>query len=325
MEPNQAGTANGRMICAYANDLFATDDPALNQQRLNDIQWSGLNSLILWPIHLEENGDMNYGDDQTPIVQGGVFLEQRWSYLPPLLAALRSSGAIQVIHAGTGGAPPNDPETPDDYRIIKKLLGTEEGRETLRRNFGALAQALNLDGYELDFEDGDSDTSTTVNFSLLLAGLGLGVSYCPYEDMEFWRDCLAGVFAGNNEKQIVRWLNLQCYAGGAFEVPSAWVSFLRASQTAIGVGDPAAFVHPGLWTLNVGIRDKHCVPVPESGVYCPNAMTQKFAEFKKGEPGLTSAFIWNLAQIYVCAGSGGCQGEALTVKAYANAMIDGLK
>ena len=59
-----------RVIGAFANDLFATNDETMNQQQLDDVKNSGFTTITLWPIHFTASGDLTYGDGVTdPIVE----------------------------------------------------------------------------------------------------------------------------------------------------------------------------------------------------------------------------------------------------------------
>jgi hypothetical protein len=110
----------------------------------------------------------------------------------------------------------------------------------LYQSFKVLRDVLGIDGVDYD-DEALYDTDTTVQFSLLLQSLGYKVSFCPYENMDFWVSTFQVIYA-NSTNWVTRF-NLQCYAGGDGNDPEDWIS---AIQSAVGNSvDAAAIVMPG--------------------------------------------------------------------------------
>src|SRR5258708_751159 len=168
----KAATWGGSMgnqlnVVVYGRNLFGFDDATINQQQLEEMQESGFTTVILWPLHVDTNGDLFYHDSDdrdptVPIVQAGAFNSDVYGYMPPLVSALKSDGSVGRVLFSIGSAGDGD------YNNIKHLLTTAEGTETLVANLRVLAESLALDGYDLDFEITDTP-DTTVKFSLLLS------------------------------------------------------------------------------------------------------------------------------------------------------------
>lgn len=320
---------NNLNVIVYGRNLFGFNNDTINQQRLEEVKHSGFNTVILWPLHIDPNGDFHYhdSDERDPlvaIVQNGVFNQEVYGYLPPFVAALKSGGTVGKVLFSIGGA------GPADFDAAKALLATPAGTQTLLNNFQTLIKALSLDGFDFDLEVPSHVYApykdTVVALTLMLTQqLGVAVTYCPYTAEDFWVNCLAQVFQKNGQRQAVSWFNLQCYAGGAFNVPADWVNELKNSAAPLGIDNPAAFVVPGFWSLTVLTN---CQPDSMSqennGVRCPCELQQTLAALKQSDPGITGGFVWNSLMIAACADSGNCQEHPITVEAYAQAVIKGL-
>src|SRR5260370_40360302 len=136
-------------VVVYGRNLFGFDDATINQQQLEEMQESGFTTVILWPLHVDTNGDLLYHDSDdrdptVPIVQAGAFNSDVYGYMPPLVSALKSDGSVGRVLFSLGSAGDGD------YNNIKQLLTTTEGTETLIQNLRELPEALPMDRYHLD-------------------------------------------------------------------------------------------------------------------------------------------------------------------------------
>lgn len=324
---------NNRNAIIYGRNLFGFNDATINQSELAEVRDSGFNTVILWPLNVDQQGNFFYHDDDprdptTAIVANGQFNQTDYGYLPPLVRGLKAGGTVAMVLFGIGGAGSTVPDGGTFYNV-KNLLASVPGTQTLLINFQALIAALSLDGFDLDLEDdyGDEYRDSLVQLTLLLAQqCQMAVTYCPFTDPEFWWECLAQVYEQNNQQQAVRWWNLQCYAGGAGNdqrIVRDWVSLLTNSVAPLGIANPAAFVIPGFWSLNNGGKP-HCVPNEYQGIFCPCALQTRFTELKQTDPGIAGGFVWNYKAIKFCQQSNNCNGDPITVQAYAQAVLAGL-
>jgi len=292
-------------IVLYAWNLFgqssspSTGTPVVTPEQSDQLLNSGFTTVILWTLHIEANGDFVYND--IPIVREGTFSDQ-FSGMSQDITKLKSSGGVKKVFLGIGSGGVSD------YHNITNLLQTQNGQQTLQNNFKALLEAIPIDGFDFDLEEFDQDyTNTIVKLTLMLnENYGKEITYCPYNIPDFWLDCLAKVYQENNQKQIVSWFNLQCYAGGAYNDPEAWVNKIKNYQSPLGISDESAFIIPGYW-------------VKPEGDKCPSDICQTFSNLK-----VKGGFIWNTKDIFASEDSPTLCSSPTTPTDYANAIINGL-
>src|SRR3569833_495104 len=189
-----------------------------------EIRQSGVDVVILWTLHVDSTG-LIYND--TRIVDNGVYIgDPGWG---GQVASMKKHSSVKRIDICVASAGPND------FAQIK-ALGTAPGG-ILDKNFRALRKAITaIDNVVFDDEQ-LYDEATTVSFARMLQSMGYKIDFCPYENMGFWIDCLKALHGQ------VSTFYLQCYSGGARNVPADWI---RASDTA-GY-DGLAMVYAGLVT-----------------------------------------------------------------------------
>ena len=330
--------SNGTNAVLYAWGLFLEKYSAglSNDAQVQQVTGSGFTTVILWTLHVRPNGDLVYNDpaaDGKGIVNGGGF-NPAYTYLVDLVRALKRPGSSVtrvVFGIGSGG------KDVKDFTNIFNLI--QQGRlDVLQRNFEVLAQALGIDGFDLDNEDQLPGfpkppdlprpdqlavAERMATFTLMLHKIRPTVTYGVYTDLYFWLECLRRVYLGNTNRQAVGWMNLQCYAGGEYNDPAAWVDALRKSTTPLGIPSPAAFVVPGYWVRNP-TDNVHCGPGRATNGDCPLAIRRILQLLKPRNPGMTGAFIWNSFDVFRCMQNGACLGGRMAMADYARAVIEGL-
>lgn len=282
-------------IEVFGNGLFGTNDSSTNDAQLAQLQASAFNSVILWSVHVAANGDLTYND--TPLVTGGTF-NPDLSYMASYVAALREQGEVWW-GVGSWGA--------SDFSNLGALLSTATGTATVTDTFRTLFAALPADGVDFDMEESyDADMQNTIiDFTLLLTrSLNVGVTYCPYMDEPFWLNCLAGVYAANNQQQVVRRLNLQCYAGGAGNTTTSWLTRMTAFSKPLGIQSIESFLVPSNWVQSDDGTQK----------FTP-AQTCTFFSQSDIRENAGGGFLWNTSEIFA---------SGYTAAEYAQAIVDGL-
>ena len=257
----------GRNPVLYGSGLF--DDP--RNPTVDEVASSGFTTVILWTLHVSENGDFAYND--TPAVKNGT-VESSILEMKSKIEQLKSDNVQNVLFC-IGSADVHD------FRNMKNLLNSSGGAETLRTNFSAIANALDIDGFDFDLEEFDEDyTETVVQLTLMLNGIGKKqiITYCPFTDQNMWNDCLSKVYSQNGS-QLVSWLNLQCYSGGSGNSPKHWAEQI---PQGIGIGNPSAFVIPG---YDGGASSD------------PICIQNTFSTLRTQDPGINGGFIWNSTSI----------------------------
>ncbi len=275
------------------------------QSVIDDLKASGFTTVLAWSVHVNAtNADLTLND--TVIVTDGTYVgDPAW---PGLLAQLKT-GTTSVnrllFSVGSGGGP-------TDFSNIGQLMARFGTGPTspLYKNFETLLNTIpSIDG--IDFDDEDAyDQNIVVPFAQMLATIGYKqITFCPYEDMQFWSGCLAAL--QNSNPGLVTCYNLQCYAGGSinvYQIPQ-WIASIKP---ILGDG-AAAFINPGLWSRN----GSGCVDGE-----CPDQMQAQYKGWKSD--GIGGGFIWRYDDILSCEGSSTCSGAPITPAAYASAIIDGL-
>ncbi|HEV7573482.1 MAG TPA: hypothetical protein VGQ21_18445 [Thermoanaerobaculia bacterium] len=282
------------IIEAFGNGLFGTNDPATNDQQLSELQTSAFNSIILWSVHVQPNGDLTYND--TPLVTGGTF-NADLNYMTPYVAALRQQGEVWW-GVGSYGA--------TDFQNLGALLSTPAGTATVTQTFAALFDAIPAEGVDFDMEEsyGPDMQNTIVQFTLLLAqSLNLKSTYCPYMFENFWLGCLADVYASAGQQYVQRF-NLQCYAGGTGNTTASWLSALQTYGRPLGIPDVNAFILPSNWVQSDDGTQK----------YTP-AQTCAFFSDPNMRQNAGGAFLWNTSEIF---------SSGYTATDYATALANGL-
>ena len=140
--------------------------------------------------------------------------------------------------------------------ISKEIQPANTGFGTLVRSLRKLMKDLPIDGIDFDFEPQgqnsyNSKQKTMVSqFTSLLHSLGFGVTYCPYEEPQFWIEaqvdsCDPAITGKGISK--VNWWNLQCYDGGGGNTPNSWLREINEPGVVarMGVKDASRFVIPG--------------------------------------------------------------------------------
>lgn len=301
---------NQKMTAIYGGGPLYTGGDSV----INDLKGSGFTTVIACFMHIESNGDFVFNNATDLLISEGEYVGNPvW---PAQMYSLKEgTTSVNRILFSIGGW-----ETAD-FPNIKALIFAEPGsypnhpdigpNSILYRNFQALKTAIpSIDGIDLDDED-LYDEPTTIAFSQLLHNLGYQVTFCPFQQLNFWVDCLYRL--NEQTPNLVTGFNLQCYSGGGRNNPATWI---QAIQAKMGPNfDAPGFVFPGLWCKN----GDTC----ESG-QCPtgfNSIANRFNEWQS--TGIQGGFIWLYDDILHCESSGVCPGPMNTA-AYASAITQGL-
>lgn len=197
---------------------------------LDELKSSGFNTVIVWTIHIQPNGDLNF-NGEFPLVENGVYVgDLVYPKFPADMAYLKEAPtSIDRVEFGlsAGGS--------DTYESVKALFEAEGvGTESiLYKNFAALRAAIpSVDALNND-DESTYDLPSAVAFTKMCAEIGFKNAIVPYRVSNFWGSLVSQVnaeYPGNIDRNY-----LQRYAGGAGNDPcSATWDF----------GIP---VYPGLW------------------------------------------------------------------------------
>ncbi len=196
------------------------------------IRASGFTTIVLWTIHVHEDGDLVLNDKK--LVDDGVYVGRaEW---PGEVAAFKTGNTSVKrieIAIGSWGVP--------DFERIESFIdaeGTGPG-STLYQNFLALRNAVPaIDAVSYD-DESNYDVDSTVTLSHMLNDLGYKISLCPYTYSSFWSSVYSTV--DNQRPGIIDRVDLQCYAGGGGNNPGTWNNYFGGLK-----------VSPGMWCYPTG-------------------------------------------------------------------------
>jgi hypothetical protein len=316
--------------------------PGELQQHVTDIQGSGLTTVILAMLHIGdpemlhpadpkkdtktmELGDLIYNDyPANLIVRGGKFNPKnhnpdsnsaiaKW---PEQIARLKQQGSVSSVFMTIGSPPDYWP----DFGTIEKMF--KEGKaDLLKQNIVALKEAFTIggrcaiDGFDIDCEETYTvDKKTIVEFCEMVFDLGFKVTFCPYDNMTWWQDCMKALWNGRDgcDRDKLSWWNLQCYSGGSTNRNNLqpWIDAL---SEVVGPDGGAAYLVPGL------------APAGEDDVggdvHCPSGFKTIAAGWNN--PKLGGMFLWRYDPLALAKNQGLCDGQN-NLKNYVKAINEGL-
>lgn len=265
---------------------------------ITQLQQSGFSTAILGLFHIGRNyeiqptqimGDIYFND--TLIISEGFYVgDSNW---PALVNGL-PAGTVEQVCASFGGGGVMDFQT---IQRIYQSNGNSFSGTTMENNFKVFRQTFPvIDIVDMDCEE-TYDQTSFVAFCQMLAGLGFGITFCPYTNTEFWTSSLAEL--NSSDPGAVKWWNLQCYDGGTGNTPAMWA---EAITGAIPNFSTTGYLVAGDWT-NYG---------PSSTETLMSDFTDKSA--------INGGFMWTLDNM-ITANPKDPQSE---MTAYVDAISSGL-
>ncbi|MCW2245423.1 hypothetical protein M2352_001014 [Azospirillum fermentarium] len=236
-------TMNG----AYFNNL---DQKGL-KTALAQIPGSKTTDYILFSLNVASgtSADINFGLTGPVLASDSAATQATTDLLVKVVAEGVSSGACKRVWLSLGGW------GSDAFSNIEAILtadGSQNGdlATVLMANFSAIFNQITaIDGvesvgFDLDYEQqsGNLTALVTMTAVTLYTQFQCPLTFCPYQADGPWIAALQAVYAALGV-QPVAGINLQTYAGGRYNDPSAWTTDLtNAADT--GVADPASFIWP---------------------------------------------------------------------------------
>jgi hypothetical protein len=313
---------DGSINCtAYGQDSLFTK---LDDYKV-ELQSSGWTTLVLGLFHIgrteisgQKDGDIIYNSGKNLIVSDGQYnpnndpLILQW---PDKLAGLMNNKKdnLKYLCASIGGGGLDKDGTPlvKDYETIQRIYidhNKSFSGSVLEKNFMTFKKQFPM----IDIIDMDCEEiyyiklKSFVDFCEMIKGIGFGITFCPYGDMEFWNAALSEL----KKKNIrIEWLNLQCYDGGKDNDVQKWADMIKGQDKdcAILVGDWSPFIDQGTWKG-----------------HCPAELQQWIHDKKYPHNGAVDSvgggFVWTLDNII--NSSSHCNGSTMIdyVQAIQNAM-----
>ena len=223
-----------------------------------EIRTSGFNTVIVWTIHIDAQGNLNF-NAEFPIVSNGKYIgTSKYPAFAKNMSLLKTPPtSVTRIEFGLSASGSST------FSNIKTLIASQGTGSTsmLYKNFKALKDSIPVID-ALNFDDESTyDVASSVKFAVMLAGLGYKVGLCPYTNSNYWTSVASQT--NNQSKGTVDAIYLQCYDGGAGNNPCSW-NFN---------GLP---IYPGLWDT----KDS------------PSGVQTKLTNWKKQCAQVQGGFMW---------------------------------
>ena len=210
---NDPASEEVKMITAFYGGgiMYKEND---REAVIDELRKSGLSTIIVWTIHIMENGDLNF-NAEFPIVKNGAYVgdEIHPNFANDMALLKTSPTSINRIEFGLASA---GSATFNHVKSFYESEGVGPG-STLYENFMALKEAIpEIDAFNND-DEVTYHVESAVAFTKMLAGMGFKNAIVPYKNKEFWKslvDEVNAAYPGNIDRNY-----LQCYAGGRFNDP----------------------------------------------------------------------------------------------------------
>lgn len=236
---------------AYFNSL---DQESGLQNALKQIPNSGTTDYIIFSLNVNSSSsaDINFGLTGPVLASGGVVQQGTSDIITPIVSAGVKQGSCQRVWLSIGGWGSNA------FTNINDILeGPADNKTTLFNNFKAIIAAIegiegaNFAGFDLDFEQAEGDLHTLVsNMTIAFYNeFNCKFTFCPFQHLPArnqavspWISSLSTVYSALHTQPVVGF-NLQIYAGGTGNDPTAWVKAV-AAESGTGVADASSFIWP---------------------------------------------------------------------------------
>lgn len=181
---------------------------------VDELRKSGLNTIIVWTIHINEKGDLNFNAEFPLVVDGKYVGNETHPNFASDIAMLKTAPtSIERVEFGLAAAGSG---TFDHVKTFHETEGFGPGT-TLYENFRALKEVIpQIDAFNND-DEVTFHVESAVAFTKMLAKMGYKNAIVPYNHKDFWRALVTEVnaeYPGNIDRNY-----LQCYAGGRWNDP----------------------------------------------------------------------------------------------------------
>ena len=233
-----------------------------------DLKNSGFNTLIIWSVHIHDDGSL-WLNDKLAAKDGEFCLARRSKKDKFAWEDIKGEGSsITRIELSIGAWGCND------FEAIRDIMNRDgDGEDTiLYKNFKALIDATKADAINYD-DESCYDAASMIRFGKMCVKMGCKVTLCPYTNISVWKQVKVGL--RNNCDRIY----VQCYDGGAGNVNNL-------GSWANEFGMP---VIPGYWCLHNGTAG--------------DAASSVKTKLKSAGESATGAFMWLYDDMRLLTGS----------------------
>jgi hypothetical protein len=252
------------------------------RKNIEELKRSGFNELIVWSVEVNSTGDLNL-NGEFPLTSAGSYIgNETYPHFPADLKTIKK-GTVKRVTLSIGSSNYGDWE---DVKALVDSQGTGP-KSILYKDFAAVKAALPIDA--IDFDDENSyDSSSTIQFAVMLGKLGYNVTMNPYTNSDYWTSVVSQINA--KRSGTVDGIHLQTFAGGDGNSPCSGWDF-------------------GSVPVYPGISDQSSAPPDLTPAETKMAMQNWHTQC-----GITGGWVWIFDQI---------AGSSL-VKQYAHAITKGV-
>lgn len=210
----------------WVSAIFGGGPLNIGKRGLKDIKEAGWDTVMLWSVHVYEDGTLYLND--LKVAENGKFvggepMKEGWQYLKEAPTTITR---IELSVGAWGTA---------DFEAISALMSRDgTGEDTiLYKNFKALIDACGADAINYD-DESNYNVEDAVKFGKMVESMGLKVTLCPFNQMTYW----VNVYKGLGSELCDR-IYLQCYDGGAGNNVRDWYNAFGGVK-----------IIPGYWCLH---------------------------------------------------------------------------
>ena len=281
------------------------------------LRTSGFTTIVLSSFYIRANGDVYSGDDgQNPIIHNGRYVgDKEW---PERIASLKKQpGSVKRIEILLEGRWFDQPPNTYDYILdwsdpARSFPGITTGIAAGSTLYGiakVFREDLGIDAVCID-DESVYNSASIIKFGQLLGGLNMHMTLCPFTRPVYWKEVLDG-----SKKGLIDAVYLQCYDGGARNVPARWDSSLATTLPIYPI-----FLCRGSYSTCAASHNGKT----------PAEIRSEMIRWKKDYPAMAGGAIWQVADLkdYVkmnCAVQDPSSGDATSLGQYLAELKDALQ
>jgi hypothetical protein len=299
-------------LAMFARGIYPGDDSSFNQ-----LKASGFTTIMLSSFYIKSNGDVYSGDDsKKPIIRDGKYVgDKKWlKRVASLRKGKTSVTRIEILLEGRWyNQPPNTfdfiMDWADGTKTFPGIVTGTGTNSTLYKICKVLKEKIGADAICID-DESVYNSSSIILLGAMVSKLNMHMTLCPFKRNPYWKEIMAG-----SQKGLIDAIYLQCYDGGARNVPGDWIKDMGDTIPLYPI-----FLCRGSFST--------CATTHNSKT--PEEIKADMIRFKKDYPGMKGGAIWQMADVkqYVkrnCAVQDTTSGTATSVTQYLSQLKNSLK
>lgn len=202
-------------VFAQTKAIYAGGSLYNDSTNIAEIKRSGFNTIIIWTLHLKENGDINFNFD-FDLIEDGTYVgaKKHPNFVQDVARLKHGSSSVDRIEFGIGSW------EGQQFEVIKQYYEKDGGfpeTSPIYKNFKKLKETFPMVDAINNDDEFTYDLPSTAAFMKMLAELGFKNTVVPYKNSGYWKELVQEVnevYPNNIDRNY-----LQCYAGGSGNSP----------------------------------------------------------------------------------------------------------